>query len=116
MRDEEFQEIRESIRIDKWFWAVRFFKTRVFAAEAVIGGKVEVNGGRAKSSRNVHINDSLNIRHDPYEWTMIVKSVTHLHDPDPKTQLLYEETEKSMQKREAISAQLRLERPPEFDL
>ena len=116
MRDEEFQETSEPIRIDKWLWAARFFKTRALAAEAVTGGKVEVNGGRPKSSRNVHVGDSLNIRRGPYEWTVIVKGVTHLRGPAPKAQLLYEETEESMQKREAISAQLRLERPPEFDL
>src|SRR5437764_945172 len=112
MRDEEFQETREPIRIDKWLWAARFFKARALAAEAVTGGKVEVNGGRAKSSRNVHVGDSLNIRRGPYEWTVIVKGVTHLRGPAAKAQLLYEETEESMQKREAISAQLRLGRPP----
>jgi ribosome-associated heat shock protein Hsp15 len=115
MRDEDFQETSAQIRIDKWLWAARFFKTRALAAEAVIGGQVEVNGRRAKPSRNAHIGDSLNIRRGPYQWTVIVKGVTHLRGPAPKAQLLYEETEESMQKREAISAQLRLERPLEFD-
>jgi ribosome-associated heat shock protein Hsp15 len=106
----------EPIRIDKWLWVARFFKTRSLAAEAVTGGKVEVNGARAKPSRNVHIGDSLNIRRGAYEWTVIVRGVTDLRGPATKAQLLYQETEESIRKREAISTQLKFERPPEFDL
>jgi len=58
----------ESIRIDKWLWAARFFKTRSLAAAAVAGGKIEVNGERSKPSRVVHLGDRLNIRRGPYEW------------------------------------------------
>jgi ribosome-associated heat shock protein Hsp15 len=106
----------EPIRIDKWLWAARFFKTRSLAAEAVIGGKVEVNGARAKPSRNLRIGDSLSIRRGPYEWTVTVKGVTDRRGPAAKAQLLYEETEESIRRREAVSAQLKFERPPEFDL
>ena len=106
----------EFIRIDKWLWAARFFKTRSLAAEAVTGGKVEVNGARAKPSRNVRIGDSLSIRRGPYEWAVIIKGVTDLRGPAAKAQLLYEETKESIRKREAISVQLKFERPPEFDL
>ena len=106
----------EFIRIDKWLWATRFFKTRSLAAEAVTGGKVEVNGARAKPSRNVRIGDSLSIRRGPYEWAVIIKGVTDLRGPAAKAQLLYEETKESIRKREAISVQLKFERPPEFDL
>jgi len=105
----------EGTRIDKWLWAARFFKTRALAAEAVNGGKVEVNGTRAKPSRTVRSGDSLNIRHGPYEWTVIVKAIAKLRGPAPQAQLLYQETEESAHKREAAIAQLRLERPPEFD-
>ena len=106
----------ESIRIDKWLWAARFFKTRSLAADAVGGGKVEINGTRAKPSRNLRIGDTLTIRRGPYEWTVIVSGLSNLRGPAAKAQLLYGETEASMAKRAAVSVQLKLERPPAFDL
>jgi len=109
------EDTNEAIRIDKWLWTARFFKTRSVAAEAVTGGKVEVNGARAKPSRTVRSGDSLNIRHGPYEWTVIVKAVAKLRGPALQAQLLYQETEESARKRETTIARLKLERPPEFD-
>jgi ribosome-associated heat shock protein Hsp15 len=105
----------EPIRIDKWLWAARFFKTRSIAANAVSGGKVEINGERAKPSRIVRAGDKLVIRRGPYQWTVIVKVVSRLRGPAPQAQLLYDETEESFQKRAAAIAQLKLERPAEFD-
>ena len=105
----------EEIRIDKWLWAARFFKTRALAAEAVTGGKVEVNGVRPKPSRVVRLGDRLNIRRGLYEWTIIVKDVSRLRGPAPQAQLLYEETDESVSKRAAVAAQMKFERPPDFD-
>jgi len=105
----------EPIRIDKWLWAARFFKTRSLAAEAVSGGKVEINGDRAKPSRIVRTGDKLCVRRGPYEWIVVVKELSRLRGPAPQAQLLYDETEESMRHRQAIAAQLQLERPPEFD-
>ena len=105
----------EEIRIDKWLWAARFFKTRSLAAEAVTGGKVEINGERPKPSRVVRLGDRLNIRRGLYEWTIIVKDVSRLRGPAPQAQLLYEETQESVSKRAAAAAQMKLERPPDFD-
>ena len=105
----------ESMRIDKWLWAARFFKTRSLAAQAVGGGKVEINGERSKPSRIVRTGDKLAIRRGPYEWTITVKAVSRLRGPAAQAQLLYAETEESAQKRQAAIAQLKLERPPEFD-
>jgi len=108
-------ELDEPIRIDKWLWAARFFKTRSLAAEAVSGGKVEINGERAKPSRIVRVGDQLTIRRGPYEWTIVVKQVARLRGPAPQAQQLYTETPESELKRQTIAAQLKLEQPPEFD-
>jgi len=110
------QDSDEEIRIDKWLWAARFFKTRSLAAESVAGGKVEVNGGRPKPSRIIRIGDHLSVRRGVYEWTVIVKGVAKNRGPASEAQLLYEETEESVRKRQTVSARLRLERPPEFNL
>ena len=105
----------EEIRIDKWLWAARFFKTRSLAAEAVSGGKVDINGERPKPSRVVRLGDRLNIRRGLYEWTIIVKDVSRLRGPAPQAQLLYEETQESVSKRAAVAAQMKFEGPPDFD-
>lgn len=104
------------IRLDKWLWAARFFKTRSLAAEAVTGGKISINGDRAKPSRIVRPGDRLVIRRGAYEWTIMVKDVARLRAPASQAQQLYVETEDSVRKREAAIAQLKFERPPEFDL
>jgi ribosome-associated heat shock protein Hsp15 len=103
------------IRLDKWLWAARFFKTRSLAASAVTGGKVEINGEQPKPSRIVRVGDKLSIRRGPYEWTLIVKGILRLRGPVPQAKQLYEETEASVRKRETAIAQLKLERPPEFN-
>jgi ribosome-associated heat shock protein Hsp15 len=103
------------VRLDKWLWAARFFKTRGLAAEAVTGGKANINGDRAKPSRVVRLGDKLTIRRGPYEWTVIVRDVSRQRGPASQARQLYEETAESTREREAIIAQLKLERPPEFD-
>ena len=105
----------EETRLDKWLWAARFFKTRSLAADAINGGKVEVNGNRPKPSRGVRVGDRLNIRRGSYEWTILVKDLSRLRGPAAQAQQLYEETEESLRKRAAASAQLKLERPPQFN-
>ena len=109
------RENSEEIRLDKWLWAARFFKTRSLAAEAVTGGKITINNERPKPSRIVRPGDRLTVRRGPYEWTVIVKDISRLRGPATQAQLLYAETEESRSKREAAIAQLKLERPPEFD-
>ena len=115
MSDKQIEGNNESIRIDKWLWAARSFKTRSLAADAVTGGKIDVNGARAKPSRIMRLGDKLSIRRGPYESTIVVKGLAKLRGPASEAQLLYEETEESIRRRELTSAQLKLERPPEFD-
>ena len=104
----------EPVRIDKWLWAARFSKTRPLAAAAVGGGKVEINGERAKPSRSVRAGDSITVRRGPHEWIVIVKNVARLRGPAAQAQLLYDETEESLRRRQTAAAQLQLERPREF--
>ena len=105
----------DEIRLDKWLWAARFCKTRALAAEAIGGDKIDLNGERAKPSRIVRLGDKLTIRRGFYEWTIVVKEVSRLRGPALQAQLLYDETEESLRKREATVAQMKLERPPDFD-
>jgi ribosome-associated heat shock protein Hsp15 len=109
------QDINAEIRIDKWLWAARFFKTRSLAAEAVNGGKVEANGERAKPSRAVRIGDRLHIRRGPYEWAILVKDVSRSRGSAPQAQQLYEETAESVAKRATTAAQLKFESAPVLD-
>ncbi|HEX7233172.1 MAG TPA: S4 domain-containing protein [Candidatus Binatia bacterium] len=107
-------ELSMEVRLDKWLWAARFFKTRALAAEAAGGGKVEINGERAKPSRIVRLGDRLRIRRGSFEWTVIVKDSARLRGPAPEAQRLYEDTAESARQRTAAAAQLKRERPPEF--
>ena len=109
------QENTTEVRIDKWLWAARFFKTRSLATEAIAGGKVALNGARPKPSRMIRPGDHLNIRRGTYEWIIIVIGTSPYRGPASAAEALYEETEESKLKRHAASAQTKLERPPDFD-
>jgi ribosome-associated heat shock protein Hsp15 len=100
----------QKIRIDKWLWAARFFKTRSNAAEAVTGGKVHVNGMRVKPARTIGPGDQLRIRRDDFEFDVVVSAVSERRGPAPQAQLLYDETEASRKRREEIAAQKRMAR------
>jgi ribosome-associated heat shock protein Hsp15 len=98
----------DSVRVDKWLWAARFFKTRSLATEAVTGGKVDVNGERAKPAKPVRPGDEIRLRAGPYEHTLIVRQLGERRGPASVAASLYEETEASRAKRERLAAQLRL--------
>ncbi len=97
-----------SVRVDKWLWAARFFKTRSLATEAVAGGKVEVNGERAKPAKSVKPGDEVRLRLPPYEHILIVRALAERRGPASVAQGLYEETEASAAERRRLAEQLRM--------
>jgi ribosome-associated heat shock protein Hsp15 len=97
----------EKVRLDKWLWAARFFKTRALAAEAVEGGKVEVNGDRPKRARPLQVGDELRIRLGPYEHIVTVRALSGRRGPAVQAAGLYQETEASRSAREARALQLK---------
>jgi ribosome-associated heat shock protein Hsp15 len=100
----------EKIRIDKWLWAARFFKTRSLAVEAVSGGKVHLNGKRAKPSHRIGIGDNLTIRRGQFEYEIIIDGLSKQRRSAPEASLLYQESEGSKAKRQTLAMQLREER------
>jgi len=95
------------VRLDKWLWAARFFKTRALAAQAVEGGKVEVNGDRPKRARSLQVGDEIRVRLGPYEHTITVRALSARRGPAVEAARLYEETAPSKAKREELAIQLK---------
>jgi ribosome-associated heat shock protein Hsp15 len=98
------------VRLDKWLWAARFYKTRALAAEAVGGGKVEVNGRAVKRSRVLEVGDRVRIRQPPFEHRIVVRLLSERRGPAAEAATLYEETPASREARERLAAQIRAER------
>jgi ribosome-associated heat shock protein Hsp15 len=107
------QDDSDRVRLDKWLWAARFFKTRSLATEAVGGGKVEVNGERAKPAKAVKPGDEIRLRLGPYEHVLVVRQLLERRGPASVAQTLYEETLASREGRERLAAQLKMA-PPTF--
>ena len=95
------------IRLDKWLWAARFYKTRGLSADAIDAGRVEVNGERAKRSRLVQAGDRVRIRIGPYEHLVLVKAVSEKRGSASIAQSQYEEDPESKKAREAMAAHVR---------
>lgn len=100
----------ERIRIDKWLWAARFFKTRSLAAEAVSGGKVHVNEQRVKPARTVNVGDVLEIRRGIERFVVVVEALSSRRGPAKVAATLYCETEESVAAREQEVSQRKFER------
>ena len=97
----------DRVRLDKWLWAARFYKTRSLAAEAIAGGKVQVNGDRVKRAKPVQIGDEVRIRQGPYEHLILVRGVSDRRGPATAAAELYEEKPESVAAREAMAIQLK---------
>ena len=103
-----------NVRIDKWLWAARFFKTRALAIQAVDTGKVLVNGGRVKPAKNVHIGDMLTIRRGPFVSVVSVKALSLRRGPASEASYLFEETAQSIAARHEVAERLAREPQPDF--
>lgn len=103
------------MRIDKWLWAARFYKTRSLASDAVEGGHVEVNGERAKPSKQIREGDELRVRLNQYTHVIHVRGLSERRGPAPEARTLYEETGESRAERERLAEQRRLAPPPAYE-
>jgi ribosome-associated heat shock protein Hsp15 len=98
----------DRVRIDKWLWAARFYKTRSQATEAVEGGKVELHGARVKPAKEIKIGDELRIRLGPYEHFVTVRALSDKRGPASVAHTLYEESPDSIAAREKLREDHRL--------
>jgi ribosome-associated heat shock protein Hsp15 len=101
-------ESADRVRVDKWLWAARFFKTRSLAAEAIEGGKISVNGERTKPAKLLQTGDEVRVRLGPYEHVVLVRGISGQRGPAAVAATLYEETAAGRAVREKLSEQLRM--------
>ena len=105
---ERHSESAGKVRIDKWLWAARFFKTRALAVEAIGGGKILVHGERVKPAKVVQAGDRVSVRLGPYEHVVTVRGVSERRGPASVAATLYEETSESLAARQKLAEQLRM--------
>jgi ribosome-associated heat shock protein Hsp15 len=96
------------VRLDKWLWAARFFKTRSIATQSVAGGKVHCNGKRVKPAKEVQIGDELRIHKGAYEFIIVVLDLNDKRRPAKEAALLYEETDESIAAREKVRGEKKI--------
>ena len=106
----------EHVRIDKWLWAARFFKTRSAATDAVLGGRVHLNDARVKPSKEVREGDAIEVRIGQLQWNIVVRGISDRRGPASVATTLYDETPESATAREQWAMELRLARPFGADL
>lgn len=100
--------VTETMRLDKWLWCARFYKTRSLATEEIAKGRVTVNGQAAKPARDLRCGDTVALRQGPVARTVLVRALSGARGPAPVAQLLYEETPESIAARERAAEQRRL--------
>jgi len=102
----------DEVRIDKWLWAARFYKTRALAQTAIENGRVTIDGQRVKPARVVRIGDTIGLRAGDQDRNVLVRGLSAARGPAPVAQALYEETAESVARRERIAAERRLHVEP----
>jgi ribosome-associated heat shock protein Hsp15 len=102
----------DKLRVDKWLWAARNYKTRSLATEEIGKGRVEVNGAEVKPARELKAGDTVTLRQGPITRTVVVKGLSGMRGPAPVAQQLYEETADSLKARQQAAEQRRLSPEP----
>ena len=106
----------EKVRIDKWLWAARFYKTRSLATDDIGKGRVQINGVDVKPARDVRCGDTIAMRHNASVRTVVVRAISDKRGPAPVAQQLYEETPESLQLRQQMAEQRRMGTEPALSL
>lgn len=106
----------DRLRLDKWLWAARFFKTRSLAATAIDGGKIKVNGALVKPAKEISMGDCLEISAHEQHWKVVVRGINDQRRPALEARLLYEETPESIERREKLAELHRLAPTPGADI
>jgi ribosome-associated heat shock protein Hsp15 len=105
----------DKVRLDRWLWAARFYKTRSLASAAIAGGKVHVNDDRAKQAKQIRVGDRVRVRVGPYEFLVTVTGLSDRRGRAKDAALLYEEDPAGRAAREKHAEQLRVAPPPAFE-
>jgi len=106
---------QESVRLDKWLWAARFFKTRAESSQAISAGKVEVNGAKAKRAKLLRVGDRIRVRKTPYEFLLTVRVLSEQRGRAVQAAALYEEDVAGKAVRERLARQLRIAPTPAYE-
>jgi ribosome-associated heat shock protein Hsp15 len=101
----------DKVRLDSWLWAARFFKTRTLAADAIDGGRVDVNGESAKRSKAVRVGDTVQLRQGPFHYLLAVTGLAERRGTAAQAALLYHETDESKAARQEVADRLKLQNP-----
>ena len=104
-----------TVRLDKWLWAARVFKTRADASQAIGAGQVEVNGAKSKRAKILHVGDQIRIRKSPFEFRLTVRALSERRGRAAQAALLYDEDPAGKAARERLAQQLRIAPTPSFE-
>lgn len=116
IKDDTMDKDKENVRLDKWLWAARFFKTRSLAQDAVERGRVRIDGEPVKPARTVKINDKMLIDNGSDRWEIIVAAISGARGGAPVARTLYFETDESIAKRELDKVARRLYPEPSLEI